>query len=241
MSKCWKFGCSIWLFWNISINSWSSTRADINMSIVCLPRGCSENSCSALVQWRKHEADGQRNGKQRERCGNDDNPIQFSHSTTSSSSVWWCQYVEPLSFSSLSFSYDWPSLTKAWLYGNGVVIVLVTGPCSTYLWWCAGRRCCLSWPSRRRVEASRPGCCCSSPTGPCHRPPSDLSRASHLKWKYFTLGNIFIIERRREGSLCFLQTEPDGLLCCWQLKVIWVISARLLSWFCHQWETISSC
>ena len=54
--------------------------------------------------------------------------------------------------------------------------------------------------------ASRPGCCCSSPTDPCHRQPSDLSSASHLKLKSFqSLCRTFLSVGER--FLCFLQTD----------------------------------
>ena len=70
---------------------------------------------------------------------------------------------------------------------------------TTDLSQCARKPCCQSWPCARLevpevaevlevlgvLGASTPGCCCSSPTDPCHRQPSDLSSASHLKLKIF--------------------------------------------------------
>ena len=88
---------------------------------------------------------------------------------------------------------------------------------TTDLSQCARKPCCQSWPCARLevpevaevlgvLGASTHGCCCSSPTDPCHRQPSDLSSASHLKLKSFqSLCRTFLSVGER--FLCFLQTD----------------------------------
>ena len=156
--------------------------------------------------------------------------ITFSHSVSYLSSA-------------LSVSYDWPSLANTALYGE---VGALTDPCggsraaattnhyrlaqhwTTDLSRCGRRRCCLSWPCARLEVpevpevpvASTPGCCCSSPTVPCRRQPSDLSSASHLKLKIFQSLQHFY---QWEKDFYVSSRQTVGLLCCWQLKVISVI------------------
>ena len=103
---------------------------------------------------------------------------------------------------------------------------------TTDLWQCGRRSCCLSWPCGRlagpevpQVQgASTPGCCCSSPSDPCRRQPSDLSGASHLKLEIFSVSQTFwsVLAGGRKIFM-FPPRQTAGLLCCWQLKVISVI------------------